>query len=69
MLLFLNLLPCFIYLCDCVTITVIEPSDVTDVWQYDCDITQTLTLDLKIENKLKIKLKWKIKLKETQVQI
>jgi len=37
------------WLCDYVTVTVL--SDVTDVWQYDHDITLTLTLDPNTENK------------------
>ena len=36
-----------------VTVTVTMLSDVTDLWQYDCDVTLTLTLDQikKIEKK------------------
>jgi len=36
-----------------VTITVTMLTDVTDVWQYDHDITLTLTLDPNKENKRK----------------
>ena len=56
--LFSNLLSCSIWPHDCVTITVTISSDVTDVWQYDCDITLTLALD----SKIKI---WKEKRKRT----
>ena len=38
-------------------------SGVTDVWQYDHDITLTLTLDFKIENKKQIEKKIKMKRK------
>ena len=37
--LLLNLPSCSMWPRDCVTITVTMSSDVTDVWQYDCDIT------------------------------
>jgi len=46
-----------------VTITVTVWSDVTDVWQYDHDVTLALTLDPNKENKRKT-----TKTKETSIQ-
>jgi len=59
-LLFSNLLLCFLWLHDHVTITVTMTSDVTDMWQCDHDVTLTLTLDLR-KRKRKRKLNKKAK--------
>jgi len=60
---FLNFLPCSIWLHDYVTITVTMFFDITDVWQYNHDVTLNSNPSF-----FEKKVKKKKKLKETWVQ-